>query len=68
VTAPSEAEVLGLIWQAWPDIRQLIDGWKTGTPADEWSEWDEQVRQKTIELSFLLKSVMEPAAQEGAKP
>lgn len=47
------------LWDAWPDIRQLIDGWKCGTPADEWSEWDEQVRINTIELSFILKAAVE---------
>lgn len=28
------------------DLSQLVSGWKQTTPTDEWSEWDEQIRQK----------------------
>ncbi len=54
-----EGAIIAPIVEAWPDIRQLIDGWKSGTPADEWSEWDEKVRQKTITISFLIAPLME---------
>jgi len=49
--------VIEKVWAAWPDIRQLIEGWATTAPKDEWSDWDEDVRQETIALSFLLEKV-----------
>lgn len=61
----SADKVLEDLYQEWPNIRQLIEGWATTTPKDEWSEWDESVRQTTIRFSFLLEGLH--AAREARK-
>jgi chromosome segregation ATPase len=51
-------KALTLLRDAWPDVRQLIEGWKCGTPAAEWSEWDEEVRVKTEGLSSVIGAAL----------
>jgi len=40
--------------------RQLVDGWWQTTPKDQWSEWDEEVRQE-------MRIVHEAIAKEVGK-
>lgn len=62
-------EAIDKVYAEWPDIRQLMDGWKCGTPADEWSEWDERTRQKTVALSFvLLAAINSLSVPQSAQP
>ena len=56
--------LLGTVDDMLCDVAQLIDGWKNTTPVDEWSEWDEQTRQKRIQVHRLVLD----AAREASKP
>lgn len=38
------------------DVAQLIAGWKTTTPTNEWSEFDEKTYKKVLALQRRIES------------
>jgi hypothetical protein len=40
-----------------PDVCQLLDGWKQTFAPNEWSEWDESVRQRLTALAVVVEPI-----------
>lgn len=38
------------------DVAQLIAGWRTTTPPDQWSKWDEETYQSLIALQLRIET------------
>lgn len=64
---PDAVELLRELHAMWPDIRQLQDGFMENSPGENWSEWDQRVRQWCIEFGPRIDAFLRGGSNDKPK-